>query len=198
MNPATLQTFFTVILWGGILLTAVGTIGSQHFGKKVDKEKEQLAGANQKKLISQNQELLVNIEKYQQDLKEKDEKIEELDKKAKMAGRGITSIYDFDGTKRETTAGSIKASVGPEREVFKKMVQLEKSKEYPKLIKVCGQQIEKTPDWLTPYLYRGIAYANMGSKDEAVTDLSHVVKNAPGDPAYAQAEELLRKVEQLP
>lgn len=198
MSPSTLHTVLTIILWMGILLTAVGTIGSQHFSKRVDKEKEQLAETNQKKLVSQNQELLVKIEKYQQNLKEKDEKIEELDKKAKMAGRGITSIYDFNGTKRETTAGSIKASVGPEREVFNQMVQLEKSKDYPNLIKLCEQQIEKTPDWLTPYLYRGISYANIGNKDRAVTDLKHVVENAPSDPAYAQAEELLRKVELLP
>ena len=49
-------------------------------------------------LIKQNQELAGKIEDYQKNLDEKDKAIQELEKQAKKASRGISSIYDFNGT----------------------------------------------------------------------------------------------------
>jgi tetratricopeptide (TPR) repeat protein len=198
MNLESCQTFSSIVLWVGIALTAAGTIGSQYIAKRVERQKEQKANDKQQELISQNQKLLEKIELYQRDLLEKDKEIKELDRKAKIASRGITSIYDFNGTKRQTTPGSAKVSVGPEYDVFKQMVELEKAKDFSKLIELCEEQIKKTPDWLTPYLFLGVAYANTGEKDKAIANLRYVVDNAPGDPAYAQAEKLLQQLEGIP
>lgn len=105
-------------------------------------------------LLKQNQELRTDIEKYQVDLDEKEEVINDLEKQAKKAERGISSTYDFNGAKRTTTRpGHISLNVGPELEIFKKINELEKRKNFSELRNVCEEQIAKTPEWLTPYLY---------------------------------------------
>jgi tetratricopeptide (TPR) repeat protein len=212
MNPSGLQNIFTISLWIGIVITAIGTIGSQYYSKKVDQYKEQKTSATintlneqnkelidgKNELIKQNKDLSEKIGRYQQDLQEKEEKIKELDKKAKMAARGVTSIYIFNGAKKETFGGNINTVAGEEFGVFQEMVALEQSKEYPALVKLCEQQITKTPSWLTPYLYLGIAQANTGLKDEAIKNIRYVVNNAPGDPEYAEAGKILKQLEQVP
>ena len=146
-------------------------------------------------LLQQNQELKSEIGRYQTDLNEKEKTIQELEKQAKKAMRGISSIYDFNGAKRITTGpGHIYLEVGPEVEIFKKINELEKQRNYPELKNICEQQIIKTPEWLTPYLYLGLAYANMGNKEKAIEMFEYVLSNAPDDPAYAQAKEFLKKL----
>jgi len=154
-----------------------------------DQNKELIAGKD--KLVAQNTKLLENI-------KTLDEQNKELDRKAKLSARGIISIYTFNGNRRENTAGSITLLGGPEREIFKQMVDLEKSKNYPALIEICEQQIKKTPDWFTPYFYKGVAQANKGLKDEAIKNIRYAVDNTPGDPEYAEARKILERLEQQP
>jgi tetratricopeptide (TPR) repeat protein len=146
-------------------------------------------------LLQQNQELKSEIGRYQTDLNEKEKTIQELEKQAKKAMRGISSTYDFNGAKRITTRpGHISLEVGPEVEIFKKINELEKQRNYPELKNICEQQIIKTPEWLTPYLYLGLAYANMDNKEKAIEMFEYVLSNAPDDPAYAQAKEFLKKL----
>jgi tetratricopeptide (TPR) repeat protein len=146
-------------------------------------------------LLQQNQELKSEIGRYQTDLNEKEKTIQELEKQAKKAMRGISSTYDFNGAKRITTRpGHISLEVGPEVEIFNKINELEKQRNYPELKNICEQQIIKTPEWLTPYLYLGLAYANMDNKEKAIEMFEYVLNNAPDDPAYAQAKEFLKKL----
>lgn len=146
-------------------------------------------------LLQQNQELKSEIGRYQTDLNEKEKTIQELEKQAKKAMRGISSTYDFNGAKRITTRpGHISLEVGPEVEIFNKINELEKQRNYPELKNICEQQIIKTPEWLTPYLYLGLAYANMDNKEKAIEMFEYVLSNAPDDPAYAQAKEFLKKL----
>ena len=161
-----------------------------------NQNKELIAGKD--KVVAQNKELLGKIEKYQKDLREKEQKIEDLEKKAKISARGVTSMYSFNGAKRQTSAGNIKVVVGEEFEIFRQMVDLEESKNYPALIKLCEQQIKKTPDWFTPYFYKGVAQANIGLKDEAIRNIRYAVDNTPEDPEYAEARKILRRLEQQP
>lgn len=155
--------------------------------------KELIDGKNA--LLLQNRELTNKIEKYQEDLSEKQKLIEKLEIKSKKAERGITSIYEFNGIKRETTKpGHINVEYGNETEIFKKVSELERSRKYSELITLCETQINETPSWLTPYLYLGIAYANTGNKKKAIELFQHIVKNAPDDPDYKQAKEFLEKL----
>lgn len=122
-------------------------------------------------------------------------KIKQLEIGAKKASRGISSTYDFNGAKRVTTGpGHVSVVIGEEFTIFQGMVQLEKAKNYEELVKVCDEQIQKTPDWLTPYLFAGIAYANLGDKEKAIMKLEYVLEMAPGDPAYAQASDILKEL----
>jgi len=146
-------------------------------------------------MVQQSKELKSEIGRYQTDLNEKEKTIQELEKQAKKTTRGISSIYDFNGVKRVTTGpGHISAEVGPEVEIFRKINELEKQRNYPELKNICEQQIIKTPEWLTPYLYLGLACANMGNKEKSIEMFEYVLRNAPDDPAYAQAKEFLKKL----
>ena len=124
-----------------------------------------------------------------------EESTQELEKQVEKATRGISSNYDFNGAKRITTKpGHISLEVGPEVEIFNKINELEKQRNYPELKNICEQQIIKTPEWLTPYLYLGLVFANMDNKEKAIEMFEYVLSNAPDDPAYAQAEEFLKKL----
>ena len=212
MSIAVLQSIFYYILVAGIIFTCVGTIGHGYFSKKVDQKKEQESSSQIKKVTEQNNELIAGknelliqnkdlskkIGIYQKDLQEKDQKIEELDKKAKMSARNVTSMYDFNGAKRQTSGGKITLDVGEEYEVFQQMTEFVKAKDLPNLIKLCEKQIEKTPDWYTPYFYLGAAQADMGLKDKAIKNIRYVVDNTPGDAEYAEARKILERLEQQP
>jgi len=190
---------FLIIVSGivGIVSTVIDAKSKKRQQDKAATQIEELIDGKNK-LLELNTKLSGEIETYQQDLREKEEKIKELDKKAKMSERGITSIYTFNGNRRENTAGSMTLSSGPEGEIFKQMVDLEKSKSYPALIKLCKQQIKKTPDWYTLYFYLGVAQANMDLKDDAIKNIQYCVDNTPGDLEYAEAREILERLKQQP
>lgn len=120
--------------------------------------------------------------------------IEDLNVKAKKAERGISSTYDFNGAKRETAGGRISVVAGQETGIFVQMVNLEKEKKYPELLTLCKSQIERTPEWLTPYLFLGLAQANMGLTNDAISNFEYVTKNAPGDPNYQRANEFIKRL----
>jgi regulator of sirC expression with transglutaminase-like and TPR domain len=65
----------------------------------------------------------------------------------------------------------------------------------PELINLCENQILKTPSWLTPYFYLGLVYEELGDKEKAIKNLKYVIDNAPGDPDYEKAKEVLNLLE---
>ncbi len=130
----------------------------------------------------------------EQKRKSAEKALQELQVESKKLKRGISSSYDFNGVKRENTAGSHTAIMGEEASVFNKLIALEKDKKFGEIISICEQQIKTTPEWLTPYLFLGVAYANTGGIDKAIENLEYVITNAPGDPQYAQANEILSQI----
>ncbi len=180
-----------------VALVAITTIGTSMLQARANKTKGQKIDAlvsGNKELLAKNGELLTRVTQYQQDLLSRDARIKELEVKAKKAARGIVSTYDFNGAKREMNAGSINVVGGEEVAIFRQMVELERNKAYSELIVLCEGQTEKTPEWLTPYLYLGVAYANTGNRDKALSNLEHVVAEAPEDPAYAEAATILEQI----
>jgi tetratricopeptide (TPR) repeat protein len=171
---------------GGVIV-AFSTIGVTVFQSRTDKDKDKKID----ELLKQNNDLSLKIDNYQNDLKTKEEKIKDLQVQAKKSSRGITSTFDFNGTKRDTTAGSVTAIAGDEFSVFQRILLLEKESKFVELKNLCEAQIKKTPNWFTPYLYLGVAYANLGNKEKAISNLEYVIENTPGDPNYAQAKTLL-------
>lgn len=179
---------------GIIIFWCIGSITATYFvWTDSGQIKELVDGKNT--LIQQNRELTGKIEDYQKDLNEKDRKIKELEEKAKKAERGVTSTYDFNGARRETTKpGHISLRHGPEVEIFKKMQEFKTQRNYTSLVNLCEEQIERTPEWLTPYFYLGLAFANLGNRSEAIEMFEYVKENSFGDSAYSQVNDFLKKL----
>ena len=177
-----------------IIFWLVGSISATYFVWSDSAQiKELLDGKNT--LIQLNTNLNKKIEGYQRNLEKKNKQIFELEEKAKKAEKGITSTYDYNGAKRTTTRpGHISLSNGPEVEVFKEMQRLEKQNNYAQIIIICKKQIDETPEWLTPYMYLGIAHANLGDRDRAIKLFEFVKENSFGDKAYSQVDDFLNKL----
>jgi TolA-binding protein len=162
----------------GVLLIALGTILT-FVGQNISNRENttKLTSTIQEKnkeideLVEGKNQLIEKLDKYQKDLTEKEKTIQELEKKAKKAERGISSTFDFNGARRATSRpGHISVSIGPEVKIFKRIQVLEQQK-----------------------LYLGVAYANIGNKEKAMELFEYVVQNAPDDPAYSQAKDFLKK-----
>lgn len=206
MSLETLQIIRIVVIWvgsiAGVLVVASGS-AIYWLDKNINKIKEEIV---QQKFSEKDAEIQQANKKAKEADKraeeaakkadEANQKAEELDKKAKMSARNVTSTYDFNGAKRQTSGGKINVVAGEEVMVFQQIIEFAKANDLPNLIKLCEKQIEKTPDWYTPFLYLGMAQADMGLKDEAIENLKYVVDNTPGDPEYAKASEVLEILEQ--
>ena len=195
-----IESCFTFFKWTGVaaaILAALSTTVCVILSPVIDKKKEQkvdelISAKNQ--LVSQNKELSFKINTYQKDSEAKNVKINLLQQEMKKAKRGISRTYDFNGAKRDTRPGYAGVSVGPELMVFQTMLKFEQEKKYADLVSLCSQQIIKTPEWLTPYFFLGIAHANLGNKEQAIKQFEHVVQEAPDDPSYIKADEFLKKL----
>ncbi len=118
-------------------------------------------------------------------------KLDEIQSDVRKLRQGIYSGYDFNGARRETRPGYTGAVAGNEFTVFQAMIKLQANKNWPELLTAAEGQIKKTPDWLTPYLFSGIANANLGNKSAAIERLTFVRDQAAGDPNYADADRIL-------
>jgi len=126
-----------------------------------------------------------------------EQKILELEAKASNASKGKTYAYDYNGAMRESPKpGFINLKTDtPENTAFQEMVKLLQEGKSKEVIPIAEKQIENSPEWLTPYLFLGAVYADLGDKEKAVYNLEYVLKEAPGDPDYAKAKEILDKIE---
>lgn len=198
MSAETLLSIAKVILYVDTFLVAAGSIGVAHFTAKTDEVKDKkidsLLGGN-KRLEDGNKDLLGKIEAYQSDPQTKQREIETLKRDTAKAKRGVISQWDFNGGRREGSAGRMSVSVGSECTVFQQFLELERLHRFPELLTLTDSQLIKTPDWLTSRLYRGIALANLGRLREAKHDVQSVVEAAAGDPDYSSAADILRQIE---
>lgn len=219
MSAETLRDLSNMLLWIGLITAACGTFGVNYFRSSVEREREAGARAKERQaesrastlqakvdellkgneaVVSQNKKLLADIQGYQEDLRARDTRIHELESAAKAARRGIVDRYDYNGAKRVQSGGDASVVVGAEVGVFQQLVDLEKRRDYPAIIRLAKGQIAKTPEWLTPYLFLGVAYANTGDRKLAIKNLEYVVDQSAGDPYYKHAVELLAKLRAKP
>ncbi len=142
------------------------------------------------------EELKSKVAVQQQELATAERTIRDLEVKTEKAGRGIVETFDYNGARRVSPRpGHINLVQGPEVEAYKRMVELQGAKEWPALRALAERQIRSTPEWLTPYLFLGVAHANLGNRSEALRAFQHVVTKAHGDPAYSEAEQLIKRLQ---
>ncbi|MGA9445221.1 MAG: hypothetical protein WBV26_02175 [Candidatus Sulfotelmatobacter sp.] len=112
----------------------------------------------------------------------------------KQARRGIYSGYDYNGAKRDQRPGVSSVTEGPEVAAFQHLVELGKQQHWKELVEESEDQIKKTPNWLTPYLFSGIGNLSLGNRDAAIKRLEYVKSEAAGNPDYAEAARILTQL----
>lgn len=150
--------------------------------------------------FTSNQNMIIELKKYQIMIQQKNLEIDKLKNDLKFAEEGKTISYDYSGNRRESNGhGSINIEENtPEKEAFKKLSELYNSHQYQEIINYCSKLIKLNSHWYTPFVFRGVAYANLKNKSKAIEDLTFAVKHTPSDPDYQEARELLQKVKDLP
>jgi hypothetical protein len=216
MENETLLKISQFAIFFGAVLAALGGLGTNHFKDKIDASKSETSKNDREELNGRISELLDGNKALQQSLapfeeyaKKKfphtssEEALKKLEQElgkvkavAQKAERGIYTGYDFNGARRSSRPGVMNVDVGEEYGTFQKMLKLEKEKNYIELIQLCQSQIEKTPTWLTPHLFIGLAYLNIGRKPEGISALKYVSENGAGDPNYALADQILKQLGQ--
>ncbi|MGH9869711.1 MAG: hypothetical protein ACREAA_16300 [Candidatus Polarisedimenticolia bacterium] len=197
MTPELLLSIFKYMLYAGTALVAVATIGTSIYTGRVSASKDRkidtlLEGTKQ--LQAGNKELLTKVADYQANLEKMQRENESLKEEVAKTSQGRYSAWDFNGVRREGRPGQMNAHMGEEFGIFNQLVAAEKQRDYETIIRMSTQQIAKTPGWLTPYLFRGVALINLGRSSKAISDLEFVVRNAHGDSQYAKAAEHLERL----
>ena len=165
-----------------IVFWCIGTLAATIFVWSDSAQIEELVNGKNT-LIAQNRKLSGKLDKYQKDLNEKEQEIEELKTKAQNAKRGITENFFANGTRRRTDGGSI--SLDKELNgTHAQMKNLAEENRYPELVTLCREQIGNNPDWPTPYLFLGLALGNSGEIDEAINQLEYFLEIAPTLASY--------------
>ena len=78
--------------------------------------------------------------------------------------------YELNGSRGETSPGKI---IGDDSAVaeYKQLKDLHDAHDWKGLAQMSEQEIEKRPEWLTPYLFAGIAYASLVTKMQAIEEV---------------------------
>lgn len=103
-----------------------------------------------------------------------------------------TVWYDFNGAKHIQQGTSGEVVIGEEYTIFPRLEQLQTGQKWQELIELCEQQMTRSPEWLTPYVFAGVGYANLGQKDTAIKRLEYVAQHAEGNKDYEDAARILR------
>ena len=102
--------------------------------------------------------------------------------------------YDFTGIKHIQHGPNSSATAWDEFAIFQILKELEKRGRWVEVRELCEEQIQKTPEWLTPYLCAGVANANLDRFDEAIRRLEYVEKRAASNPEYLATTGVLNQV----
>jgi hypothetical protein len=193
MSYETWSTLLKVVSCTGAVFVLVSTFGLEYVNHQLDKVND----GKIDELVSGKNELLESVKDYKHQLEEKQKQIDELNGKAANASRGITKFRAFDGSYREAKTGFSKTVIGGsfEEEVFPSLNKLSEDKNWALLEVACTEVISKSPEWMTPYYFRGLARANLSKLDLAKSDLDMVFANVGDTPEYVQARKWLAGIE---
>jgi hypothetical protein len=119
---------------------------------------------------------------------------------AAAAIQGTTKIYSFDGRFITTISHN---GVGEQRDLsaddkplpeFDHMKMLDQTRQWSALTDFCQGVEKERPEWLTPYLVEGEAWAQLGQTSKAIPLLKHVRDESGGNSDYVAASKLLSQL----
>lgn len=110
--------------------------------------------------------------------------------------------FFYDGNQRISRPGRITDNPdNPAARAFPRLQSSYDNQDWSLLLSLCDDAILETPQWLTPYLYKALANANLGHIAESVELLDYVKKEAAGNRDYdlliKQANELREKIREV-
>jgi hypothetical protein len=117
--------------------------------------------------------------------------VEEVKKHVNPNATQVT--YSLEGMRRTISPGRIMGSDEAVND-YRVLRGLMDNKEWAKLIESCESQMQKRPEWLTPYAFAGIAYANLGQKDKAVQLLEQASQGMADNPDYKPLQDFVTKL----
>ena len=185
-----------MVSWLVISLAAVGLVWWETYhSTDLARQLSALDGKSDN-LLRGNEGLKRQLADYQALVTNKDSEIDTLKDGLKRAKRGQTTSWDFNGMKRMASgSGQLNLETEtPETKVFVQITTLHDQHSWGELDRICSEQIEKNPEWLTPLMFRGVARANLGRISEARADLEIVVREVGDSGDYAQSKALLNKL----
>ncbi len=103
-------------------------------------------------------------------------------------------LYDYRGYKI-SAPGSPNSPEKGESGQYAKLLDLQKSNEWKRLLKESSQEIKRVPEWLTPYAFKAVALIRLGKQKEAVELLHYVDQHSAGNPEYDQVRVMLKRLE---
>ncbi len=110
--------------------------------------------------------------------------------------------YFYNGNQRISQPGLIRDN--PDNPAFRAFPAIREASEkhdWNLLLRLTDDAIQETPVWLTPYLYKAAAQANLGQIQEAIELLEFALAEAAGNQDYElliqQATELREKIRQV-
>jgi hypothetical protein len=94
--------------------------------------------------------------------------------------------YDPDGRMRKSAAGSITRDEG-ETEAYHQMLIYDNENRFQEEADLAEKEKVKQPDWLTPILFAGTAYADLCRISDAAAHWNEFIEKASAQPIYKEA-----------
>lgn len=102
--------------------------------------------------------------------------------------RPAIRAYAYNGARKILLSGQPASDTDtPEHRLFGLIEQAHQDGNWSLLASVSEEAMKQSPAWLTPYLFAGEAYANLGKIDRALRMLEYVKRNGEGNPDYTYA-----------
>jgi len=95
--------------------------------------------------------------------------------------------YFCNGMWRSAGPGAnaaLEITMGGNDSVFQEMIELNNTRKYSGLLASCSKEIQANPDWLTPYLFCGLAHLSLGDQGKANEMLKRFDEKT--GPAYSE------------
>jgi hypothetical protein len=91
--------------------------------------------------------------------------------------------YSLNGSTRTISPQGVSLNLSP-NPASKEIEALNAARDWPALARICERTMSETPEWYTPFVFAGIAYANLGQKDKAIDLLQRADQGMAGNTDY--------------
>ncbi len=103
-------------------------------------------------------------------------------------------LYNYRGFQVSAPGSPATPEKGESAE-YAKLLELQKSNDWKRLLKESSREIKRVPEWLTPYAFKAVALVRLGKQKEAIELMHYVDQHSAGNPEYDQVRAMLKRLE---